>query len=162
MSRIETLRRNYRRICGLPWDRNVAGPQRVWIAVYDKEDERKLRLRIGSFEESTRTTGHRWHRHDLTDVFADWLSRPDNAPFAESYFESPELLDDGPLGEFQEAVARGMIEAIQGLDAPDDTVFAVTGVASLFGFTRISKVLPLVVPHVRGRLLLFFPGVYRE
>ncbi len=41
MSRIETLRRNYHRICAMPWDRNVAGPQRVWIAVYDKEDERE-------------------------------------------------------------------------------------------------------------------------
>src|SRR5207249_3107929 len=70
MSRIETLRRNYQRICGMPWDRNVAGPQRVWIAVYDKEDERKLRLRIGMFEEATLATGHRWHRCDLTDAFA--------------------------------------------------------------------------------------------
>ena len=32
MSRIETLRRNYERVCGLPWDRNTAGAQRVWIA----------------------------------------------------------------------------------------------------------------------------------
>ena len=41
MSKIDVLRRNYQRICGLPWDRNVAGPQRVWLAVYDKEDERR-------------------------------------------------------------------------------------------------------------------------
>ena len=44
MSRIDLLRKNYQRICNLPWDRNVAGPQRVWFAVYDKEDERKLRF----------------------------------------------------------------------------------------------------------------------
>ena len=48
------------------------------------------------------------------------------------------------------------------LDQPDETVVAVTGVASLFGFTRISQVLPLVEPHVRGRLLVFFPGVYEN
>ena len=59
---IDLLRKNYQRICGLPWDRNVAGPQRVWLAVYDKEDERKLRLRLGLFEEATQQTGHRWHR----------------------------------------------------------------------------------------------------
>ena len=53
MSRIDPLRKNYQRICGLPWDRNVAGAQRVWLAVYDKEDERKLRLRLGLFEEAT-------------------------------------------------------------------------------------------------------------
>ena len=162
MSRIETLRKNYQRICGMPWDRNVAGPQRVWVAVYDKEDERKLRLRIGVFEEATLATGHRWHRCDLTDAFAGWLLRPDNVGYAGSYFESPELLDDGPLAEFQEAVAHQIVEEMNALDDPDDTVVAITGVASLFGFTRISQVLPLVEPHVRGRLLVFFPGVYEN
>ena len=162
MSRIETLRRNYQRICGMPWDRNVAGPQRVWIAVYDKEDERKLRLRIGVFEEATLATGHRWHRCDLTDAFAGWLLRPDNVGYAGSYFEAPELLDDGPLAEFQEAVARQIADEMNALDDPDETVVAITGVASLFGFTRISQVLPLVEPHVRGRLLVFFPGVFEN
>jgi hypothetical protein len=162
MGRIETLRRNYERVCGLPWDRNTAGAQRVWIAVYDKEDERKLRLRLDIFHEATLATGHRWHRRDLTDAFADWLLRPDNVGFAESYFESPDLLDDGPLEEFQEAVARGLVEEMRTIEHPDDTVFAITGVASLFGFARISQVLPLVEPHVRGRLLVFFPGVYEN
>jgi hypothetical protein len=162
MSRIETLKKNYQRVCGLPWDRNVAGPQRVWVAVYDKEDERKLRLRIGMFEEATLATGHRWYRVDLTDAFADWLCRPDNLGYAESYFESPELLDDGPLAEFQETVARRIVEDMGSLDHPEETVVAITGVASLFGFARISQVLPLVDPHVRGRLLVFFPGVYEH
>ncbi len=69
MSRIDVLRRNYQRICSLPWDRNIAGPQRVWLAVYDKEDERKLRLRLGFFEEVTHQAGHHWHCLDLTDAF---------------------------------------------------------------------------------------------
>ena len=60
MSRIDQLRKNYQRICGLPWDRKLAGSQRVWLAVYDKEDERKLRLRLGLFEEATHQAGHRW------------------------------------------------------------------------------------------------------
>ena len=162
MSRIETLRRNYQRVCGMPWDRNVAGPQRVWVAVYDKEDERKLRLQIGLFEEATVATWHRWHRCDLTDAFADWLFRPDNVVFSNRYFESPELLDDGPLDEFKEAVAYRLIESMKSLEAPEKTVVAITGVASLFGFTRISQVLPLVEPHIRGRLLVFFPGVHEN
>lgn len=162
MSRIDTLRKNYQRICGLPWDRNVAGSQRVWIAVYDAEDERKLRLRIGVFEEATLAVGHRWHRIDLTDGFADWLLGPDNIGYAASYFESPELLDDGPLAEFQAAVAHWIIDAMSALDDPAETVVAITGIASLFGFARISQVLPLVEPHVQGRLLVFFPGVYES
>jgi len=51
---------------------------------------------------------------------------------------------------------------MKSLGAPENTVVAITGVASLFGFTRISQVLPLVEPHIRGRLLVFFPGVYEN
>ena len=51
---------------------------------------------------------------------------------------------------------------MRSLDQPEDTVVAITGVASLFGFARISQVLPLVDSHVRGRLLVFFPGVYEN
>jgi hypothetical protein len=162
MSRIETLCRNYQRICGLPWDRNLAGSQRVWVAVYDKEDERKLRLRIGMFEGATLATGHRWLRCDLTDAFANWFCRSDNVGYAASYFESPELLDSGPLAEFQESVAQKVIDDMRAIDRPEDTVMAITGVASLFGFARISQVLPMIEAHVRGRLLLFFPGVHEN
>src|SRR3954471_11290941 len=160
MSRIDVLRKNCQRICGMPWDRNVAGPQRVWVAVYDKEDERKLRLRIGMFEEATLATGHHWLRCDLTDAFADWLLHPDNAAYAESYFEFPELLDDGPLAEFQESVARQVIAGMRSLAQPEESVVAITGVASLFGFTRISQVLSSVESPIRGRMLVIFPGVY--
>jgi len=162
MGRIETLRRNYQRICGLPWDRHLSGQQKVWIAVYDKEDERKLRLRIGLFEEATRAVGRHWHRYDLTDAFADWLMSPIFAPYANRYFETPELLDEGPLSDFRQAVASQLISSMSSLEQPEETVVAVTGVACLFGFTRISEVLPLVEPHIRGRLLVFFPGVYEQ
>jgi hypothetical protein len=162
MSRIDTLRKNFQRICGMPWDRNVAGPQRVWMAVHDKEDERKLRLQIGMFEEATLAVGHRWHRHDLTNAFPDWFLQPDNVVYAESYFESPELLDDGPLAEFQDVIARQIVKDMNALDYPAETVVAITGVASLFGFTRISQVLPLIEPHIQGRVLVFFPGVYEN
>jgi hypothetical protein len=162
MSRIDTLRKNFQRICGMPWDRNLAGSQRVWVAVYDKEDERKLRLQIGLFAEATEATGHHWHRCDLTDAFADWFMRREHVRFANRYFESPELLDESPLGVFKQAVANGLIEAMKSIDVPENTVVAIMGVASLFGFTRISEVLPLVEPHIRGRLLVFFPGVYEN
>src|SRR5438876_11635232 len=104
MSRIDVLRKNYLRICGLPWDQSLAGPQRVWLAVYDKEDERKLRSRLGLFEEATHQAGHDWNRLDLTDAFANWLCSPENLSFAEGYFESPDLLDDGALADFKQSV----------------------------------------------------------
>jgi hypothetical protein len=39
---------------------------------------------------------------------------------------------------------------------------AVFGVGALFGFTRVSRVLKLVEPYIRGRLVVFFPGVYDQ
>ncbi len=162
MTRIDLLRKNYQRICGLPWDRNVAGPQRVWLAVYDKEDERKLRLRMGLFEEATHQAGHHWHRIDFTDAFASWLCGPPYADYAESYFESPGRLGAAPLAAFKRAVAGQLADALKTVEPGDDTVVAVSGVASLFGFFRISELLPLVEANIRGRLLVFFPGVYEQ
>ncbi len=162
MSRIDLLKRNYLRICGLPWDHNIAGSQRVWLAVYDKDDERKLRLRLGMFQEATRDTGYHWLHLDLTDVFAEWLTAPPYADYAESYFEVPRRLGGDPLNDFRSAVAREIIESLATADPAEKTVVAVSGIASLFGFIRVSEVLPLVEPHIRGRLLVFFPGVYEQ
>ena len=162
MNRIDLLKRNYERICGLPWDQHVAGPQRVWFAVYDNEDERRLRLRLGLFKEATEHTSHAWLHRDLTDAFAVWLTSPPYAAYAERYFASPKLLGTDPLNDFKRVVADVMIEALHAADPAEDTVVAFSGVASLFGFVRVSELLPLVEPFIRGRLLVLFPGVYEE
>src|SRR2546421_12340557 len=118
MTRIDLLRKNYQRVCGLPWDRNVSGAQRVWLAVYDKEDEQKLRLRLGLFEEATQQTGHHWHALNLTDAFATWMCSSENASYAESYFESPDLLDAAVLAGFKESVISAIRAALDRL--PED------------------------------------------
>jgi hypothetical protein len=162
MNRIDLLKKNYQRLCEYSWDRNVAGGQRVWLAVYDKEDERKLRLRLGLFEEVTHHAGNKWMAIDLTDAFANWLCIPENASFAESYFESPELLDEAVLVEMKESIVAQIRSAMATLADPNNTVVALFGVASLFGFLKISEILPLVEEDVKGRLLVFFPGVYEQ
>src|SRR5204863_469736 len=85
---------------------NVSGAQRVWVAVYDKEDEQKLRLRLGLFEEATQQTGHHWFALNLTDAFANWMCSPENTSYAESYFEAPDLLDDAVLADFKQTAAE--------------------------------------------------------
>src|ERR1051326_5177616 len=127
MSRIDLLRKNYQRICALPWDQHVAGPQRVWLAVYDKEDERRLRLRVGLFRETTELAGHHWHALDFTDAFANWLCSPPFSDYAESYFEAPTRLGAAPLGAFKKMVAGQMKNALQTVERADDTVVAVYG-----------------------------------
>jgi bacteriophage exclusion system BrxB-like protein len=160
VSRIDVLRKNYQRVCGLPWDGNVAGAQRVWLAVYDKEDERKLRLRIGLFEEATHAAGHQWSLCDLTDSFASWLSSPPYSDYAESYFDSPRRLGTAPLANFKKTVGENLKQVLSA--AGENTVVAMTGIACLFGFVRLSEILPLVEAHIKGRLLVFFPGVYEQ
>jgi hypothetical protein len=162
MSRLDQLRKNYQRLCGLPWDDKLAGPQRVWMAVYDKEDERKLRLRIGLFEEATHHARHRWEAIDLTDALPDWLCSPPYQDYAASYFESPTLLGKAPLAAFKNHVAGRINQVLDTCRSPEETVVAVYGIASLFGFVRVSEVIPLVESHIKGRLLVLFPGVYEQ
>ncbi len=162
MNRIDILKKNYQRLCEYSWDRNVAGAQRVWLAVYEKEDERKLRLRLGLFEEATLHTGHKWVAVDLTDDFANWMCSPENTSFAESYFESPELLDEAALFDMKQVIVLRIRSILSTLADPENTVLALYGVASLFGFLKISELLPLIEADVKGRLLVFFPGVYEQ
>lgn len=162
MNRIDLLKKNYQRLCEFSWDRNVAGAQRVWIAVYDKEDERKLRLRLGLFEEVTLQSGHKWVAIDVTDSFASWLSDSPYARFAESYFQSTSRLGAGPLAAFLKFLSARLAAELASPHVREDTVVALFGVASLFGFVHVSDLLPLLEAHIRGRLLIFFPGVYEQ
>ena len=162
MSRIDLLKMNYQRLCKMEWDHNVSGSQRVWLAVYDKEDERKLRFRLGLFEEATQHSGHKWCAIDLTNSFADWMCGPQNSSFAESYFEAPDALDTAKLDHFKQAVVSQIQAVLSQLPEPANTVLALYGVASLFGFLKISEIIPMVEGDLRGRLLVFFPGTYEQ
>jgi len=79
--------------------------------------------------------------------------------YREEYFQSPEDLRY-PHPAFEDYVA-GLVRAE--LDEGDeDTVVAVVGVASLFGFMRVSRLVELVEDSIGGRLLVFFPGSYEN
>ena len=51
-------------------------------------------------------------------------------------------------------------QACNSEDANADCVVAVTGLATLFDFMRVSSLVEHVEDSVRGRLLVFFPGEY--
>jgi len=46
MSEIEDLRRAYEDFARLPWESTVAGGQRVWFAICEPEQERRLRYQL--------------------------------------------------------------------------------------------------------------------
>lgn len=158
MGKIEQLCRNYERYVSLPWDRQLSGAERVWFAVYDKMDERRLRRRLEEFEIATQRAGHLWDYVDLTDAFAEWMAEQ---KYRDSYFEAPDDLEMA-LDGFKRFCADRIANQIRESREPDNTVVAVVGVAGLFGFVRASEVLQAAEREVRGRLLVFFPGQYED
>jgi hypothetical protein len=159
MGRIEELANRYRSHIGAPWQRNLAGDQKAIFVVYPKTDERKLRVRLELFSMATTSSGHGWRLLDLTDAFARWMAATD---YRDVYFEDPEALRMKLRKDFVQFAAGRLREALAAEGVDEDTVVAVLGVASLFGFTRVSLVLKEVIRDIQGRLLVFFPGEYED
>ncbi len=153
MGQMEELVRAYERFISLPWEPNLAGPQKVWFVLYTPSEERRLRARIGEFELATRKHHHRWAQLDLTDAFAQWMAAQN---YRESYFESPDDLEL-VLSHFGEKIAEDVRKILAG-NSDQETVVALSGIASLFGLTRVSELVQAVAPQIGGRLLVFFPG----
>ena len=159
MGRIDKLAERYASYIALPWQKDLAGAQRAIFIVYDKTDERRLRARIGLFDLATTQGGHRWLPCDLAGAFADWMA---STSYRDSYFEAPEDLQLKLEEEFLEHVAGRVRAVLTAPDADDRSVAAVYGVASLFGFVRVSELMKAIETDVRGRIAVFFPGEYED
>ncbi len=155
MSRIEDLAERYGQHISTPWQRTIAGAQRVVMVVYDKELERTLRARKVAFETATNMSGHDWHEIDISSAFAKWMAAED---YCEEYFKNPDDLKLKLEDEFPEYVAELVREVLATSDVTDNSVVALFGAGSVFGLTRLSHVLKLLEPDIRGRLVVFFPG----
>ena len=155
MARIEDLAERFGRHIATPWQRTVAGAQRVVIVVYDKELERTLRARKDAFVTAAREAGHEWFEVDVSDAFAKWMASDD---YREEYFASPDDLHLKLEAEFSAYVADRIRDVLNREDVTEDSVVALLGVGSLFGFVRMSQVLKMVEGDIRGRLVVFFPG----
>lgn len=158
MSEVGDLIQNYRRFVALPWQKKVSGEEKVWFAVYDPVQERRVRLHLGEFEIATQEAGHTWHQVDLTYSFAHWMA---NHPYREAYFESPEDLELA-LSGFTDVVIEQVRNALNASEVDDNTVVALVGVASLLGLSHVSTVVEKSAPYIRGRLLVFFPGQHED
>jgi hypothetical protein len=153
MGKIEELADRYHRHVCVPWQRTVAGAQRVVIVVYDKAQERAFRARKAEFEQRTRATDRGWVEFDCTPLFAEWMAADE---YRDAYFESPEDLAMKVQSEFVAHVVALLRERLRAAD--ENTVVALTGVGSLYGFAHIHEIVRAVEPDIRGRLVVFFPG----
>lgn len=155
MSVIDRLLSNYSRQVNLPWPTNVSGKQRVWFAVYPPTEERRVRARLTQFETLTLEARHGWTTVDLTSVLPEWLAAHD---YREGIFTEPEQFSAD--GELEDLAVSRVRQACSSEDANANSVVAVTGLATLFDFMRVSSLIEHVEDSVRGRLLVLFPGEY--
>jgi len=159
MGRIERLAERYKSYIALPWQKDLAGAQRAIFIVYDKAEERRLRARMKLFDIATVAAGHNWLECDLTRVFARWMA---DTEYRDSYFESPEDLVLKLEDDFLEHVAGRVREVLTAPDADENSVVGVYGIASLFGFVRVSELMKEIERDIRGRMVVFFPGEYEN
>jgi hypothetical protein len=151
-SRIDLLAEGYATQVNFAWDRWLSSSERVWFAVYPSEDERRLRYKLDAFQLATAAAGKRWILVDLTHWFSRWLDLEEDR---DRLLADPESLY--PLtDEFLAFVTEEVVMAAQEADA--DTVIAILGAASLYGFAQVSDLVPRVAERLSGRLLVFFPG----
>lgn len=158
MSRIKRLVHSYGKYIAIPWRDDAAALQRVIFCVYHEAEELRLRAKIDEFELVTRQAGHDWSVFDLTDSFATWLA---SQRYAKSYFQKPHLLAT-LLPKYLTFLVDEFASFLQKNAVHEESVVAVTGVGSLFGFLKVKEVVDQLAPMVNGRLLIFFPGSYEE
>jgi hypothetical protein len=156
MSYIEDLLAAYAKFVALPWQRNLAPPQRVWMAVYPPEHERRLRRHLLAFKTATIEAERTWNEIDMTTSFEVWMAAHD---YREAYFEDPELLETA-LPAFLESLVANVRKQLTAYDATDGVV-GLVGAGTLFGLgdaVKVSALLNDVNDAIAGRLLVFFPG----
>lgn len=156
MSRVDELIENYERFVKLPWTRGLAPAQRVWMAVYSPEEERRLRLHLPEFENASNRNGYQWRLIDISRQFEEWMASHE---YREAYFRNPQLMQPELEGFFEQLVSnvRQQIAA----STAEKTITGLVGTASLFGLgdhVRVSALIERVQETVEGRLLVFFPG----
>jgi hypothetical protein len=158
VSYVDELLAAYRRFVSLPWQQDLAGPQRVWMAMYPPEYERRVRLHLPAFEEATIEHGHPWALVDITTSFETWMAAHE---YRDAYFEDPDLLETALPGFFEHLVQD--VRSQLATHAAPGGVVALLGAGTLFGLghaVKLSALLNAVNDVIAGRLLVFFPGEY--
>ena len=80
--------------------------------------------------------------------------------YRDAYFENPSLLELKLESEFRDVCAQRLCAVLE--EAGENDVTALLGVASLYGFLRVSDLVRAAEPAIRGRLVVFFPGTKNE
>lgn len=158
MSRLHDLIKAYSKFISLPWQKEIAASQRVIMCVYDEQDELKFRAIKDEFAIATNQSNHNWVEYDLTDIFPKWLM---SNPNAQKCFVKPYLFPS-LLHTFRNFIVNDFQNFINNHSVDPNSVVALTGVGTLFGFIKVKEMLEAISPLVKGRLVVFFPGSYEN
>ena len=156
MSRIDDLIANYQRFAKLPWPTGLAPAQRVWMAVYAPEDERRVRLHLQEFETASNAAGHDWSLIDITNAFEEWMAAHE---YRDAYFDNPKLIQP-ELAGFLDSLVAQVREQLAKVSTPN-TIVGLVGAGNLFGLgdrVKVSALVDRIEDLIAGRLLVFFPG----
>lgn len=157
MSEIDRLLARYKEQIVVPWATIRSATERTIFVIYDRNKERQLRYRLGSFEDATLEADKKWLLLDVTNSFTKWFSAHD---CRDEYFQHPEDLPgaaEGQLEEFENHLVQSLSSALKEHATPEHCV-AVLGAGCLYGFASVSSVMKRVARVVPGRLVIFFPG----
>ncbi len=155
MSKIDRLANAFAAHVAIGWPASSSGAQRVIMVIYDPADERALRRKLDLFAQGARAAGKTWSALDLTPAVAEWLA---GHRYRDVYFAEPDELSAAGEDRIAAAIATTIEAALSAEDQGPNSILAVHGIASLYGFTSVSDVLSRVEHAIRGRLLIFFPG----
>jgi hypothetical protein len=156
MSYVDDLLGAYRKFISLPWEQNLAPAQRVLMAVYPPEHERRIRLHLPDFEVATKEANHSWALVDITTSFERWMAGHE---YRDEYFRSPELMQTALPSFFDQLVSEVRDEV--GKHSDSQGVVGLLGAGALFGLgdaVKVSALVNAVNTSVAGLLLVFFPG----
>jgi hypothetical protein len=154
-NRLNRLISSFSNHISLPWVKGLANEERVLFAVYHKEDELKLRARIEEFKLATVSAGHNWIELDMTPLFPEWMAAQ---KYREDYFEDPDSLIPKYKVFVRQSVEKMAAQIQEQADA--NTLVALIGCSTFFGFGSVSDFVKQLAQDVPGRLLVMFPGEY--
>jgi len=157
MSRLDFLLKEYKDQISLPWKGGLSAKERVIFLIYNKAEDRLMAEKAAEFQLATEAEGHGWKSIDLSTFFSQWIA---GHKHRNAYFKNPEALLNNLDSEFGDWVI-GRIHNVAAEVGPHD-VLALTGTPGLFGFLRLSEVVEKISSGVKGRLVVFFPGVYEN
>ena len=139
--------------------RTLSGAERVWMAVYPPELERRVRAKLPDFDFATRESGHAWLRARRDRLVLHVARR---AGIQGRLLRGPRRPGSRPAAVPRHARGRDRSDAVRSRRRRPTAVVALVGVGSLFPMIRVSDLLQGVADRVGGRLLVLFPGSFER